>query len=289
MWKSSAIAVLASVFYLVAAPVEVLAEAAFAFGKNAYGRQCWGQASNFRTRAEAVRGALAECQTEGCGPCEIRMQFSKTCFALAVQSRGSGWWAATEPNIRRAERAALDGCVNAGWGQPCRLRFSFCDSINENEERRRLEEAMRQEYLRELRQLEAARDRQRRAQHRIDTARAARQNAEREAALREQQAREAEHWLNFVDDSTGIKPNSKLFITLFGAFLVAWTVGVRWAARNEPMFVRLLAGFVAPFVSTLVLYNLGLESEITLGEWVLLGAPYGLGALVIAISYQVTA
>lgn len=119
-----------SLIIFIAASHLAHAEAAFASGKSV-GRTWWGVAVNHHTRAEADAAALQQCAIRGPG-CEINLRFAKSCYAVAVQINGPGFYVGIRPTLADSQTGAVQLC-NARYSA-CRLDTFACDNVSEQDE-----------------------------------------------------------------------------------------------------------------------------------------------------------
>jgi len=87
----------------------------------------YGYAFNHPTRDAAERAARAQCdRTAGrSGTCEVRVQFDRSCAALATGNFGE-WGAASAASTAAAGKAAVAQCEGHLPTEPCKVVTSVC-------------------------------------------------------------------------------------------------------------------------------------------------------------------
>lgn len=91
-------------------------------------RRAWyGYAFNHKTRDAAEQAARAQCDRAAgrAGTCEVRIQFDRSCAALATGNFGE-WGAASAATTGAAGQAAIAQCEGHLPTEPCKVVVTAC-------------------------------------------------------------------------------------------------------------------------------------------------------------------
>ncbi|MEJ8814892.1 DUF4189 domain-containing protein [Variovorax ureilyticus] len=89
----------------------------------------YGFSYNQRTRGEAERAALTQCNrvASRSGQCEVRAYFDRSCAALATGNFGE-WGAGVAPTEAGAIKTAIGTCESYLPTEPCKVAVKVCST-----------------------------------------------------------------------------------------------------------------------------------------------------------------
>ena len=85
-----------------------------------------GMASNQLTQAQANEAALDMCRKKGALNCKIAVPYFNGCAAIANGETVTGSGYANDNTQKGAEKRAINFCMEATHGQPCKIFYSAC-------------------------------------------------------------------------------------------------------------------------------------------------------------------
>jgi hypothetical protein len=111
---------------LALAPAPAFAWGALAISQGDGGSWSYGVSYNHDSPQSARADAMARCRSEPNGyNCRIVTTFNGQCISVAFNPRGNGYGWATRPNVRQAQAAAHNSCLDSN--PSCRVVATHCD------------------------------------------------------------------------------------------------------------------------------------------------------------------